>query len=635
MAFLVTPDTFSDVMKENFAARNIVLIQATFGEFIEWVKSKSKTVSPVDVAKNTNEFANELSTKFVVNSSDVDTAQSIVLHTWRALKADSDALRGIELEKAARGFLEGNPPTWKLAATPVPVWLKGTEDLYNAFLRAIEKRDRVFAVHGQSGSGKTTAILQTLIRYLRENDGAVLYELRGDVRSLRDSLALIHRLHKDEHVIVYIGDAFIYGDSLGEDITSIPSGAMTVVTGARSGEWREHISRRLGEIYSDFTYQRFVNADHQPLIQRLLEYVPAPRFKRMTPDQRLKKIRSSNQQLLIALKETTESDKFTAVITREFLGLPDDACKSVVLMVGIATIARTGLSEAAAREAYDRLGYGRSFSAAMAALEGIVSVGINGRLYARHESYVRHLIENVGDFRSVVSAAVEVLRTYTKYETPIVKSVGRQDALLFKFLLNHNFNAELARRRNDMDEGLRLYEEFEVAFQLDGHYWLQYGQYLVEMGRVERALGVLNKSIQAYPGNLYAAHAYADVQLRVATERSSYDAVAIELIGEAVKSLESQHAQSSWESDQYPIVTLSERHVGALVKHGQAAQARTLAQHYFRQVDDLARRNGAEPLQLVREKLAHYVSFGQWSEGLRSRGSRRPPRKRNRPRKPG
>lgn len=634
MAFLVTPDSFSDVMRENFASRNIVLIQATFGEFIEWIKSQSKTVSPVDIAKNTNAFANELGSSFDVNAADMDTAQYIVLHTWKALKADSEALRGLELEKAARGFLEGNPPTWKLAASQVPVWLKGTEDLYAAFLQSVEKRDRVFAVHGQSGSGKTTAILQSLARYLRENDKAVVYELRGDVRSLRDSLGLIHRLHKGSHVIVYIGDAFIYGDSLGEDITSVPSGSMTVVTGARSGEWREHISRRLGDIYSDFTYQRFVAADHQPLIQRLLQYVPAPRFKRMTPEQRLNKIRSSNQQLLIALKETTESDKFTAVITKEFQGLPDDACKSVVLMVGIATIARTGLSEAAAREAYHHLGYDRSFTAAMAALEGIVSVGYNGRLYARHESYVRHLVENVGEFRSVVNAEIEVLRTFTKYDTPIVKNVGRQDSLLFKFLMNHNFNADLARRRNDMDEGLRLYEEFEVPFQLDGHYWLQYGQYLVEMGLVERALGVLNKSIQAYPGNLYAAHAYADVQLRVAAERSNYDAVTIELIGDAVKTLEQQHAQASWESDQYPIVTLSERHVGALIKHGQTAQARTAAQRYFRQVDDLARRNGAEPLQLVREKLAHYVTFGQWFEGLRPRGQKRNAGPRRRARKP-
>jgi tetratricopeptide (TPR) repeat protein len=251
----------------------------------------------------------------------------------------------------------------------------------------------------------------------------------------------------------------------------------------------------------------------------------------------------------------------------------------------------------------------------MDSLAGIVMPGSGGRLFARHELYVRHLVDNVSPLESVVDVIVELLRTFTKFKEPIVRNVGRQDSLLFKFLLNHNFNVDLAKRRGDIPGGLRIYQTFEVEFQLDGHFWLQYGQYLVSMGRLEAALGVLNKSIQAYPNNPYAAHAYADLQLRVACERPRFDAVTVELIGDAVKSLEEQHARGNWESDQYPIVTLSERHIAALIKHQQAEQARVLATKYFRQLEEIARRNPADAIQQARERLAHFLTSGDWFSG--------------------
>ena len=615
LAFLVTPDVFSEVQLASFKARNIVVIQATLADFVEWLRSTSgKKVTPVDVARRVNAFADELSARFSISPRDVDTAQSIIVHTWQETKAEADKLDDLALAKAAQYYLEGAPPTWRLSATNVPVWLTATDDLFRKLKQSTDAKERVFVVYGQSGSGKTTASMQALLRIIKDNPEKRLYELRSDVKSLKAALNLIARMHRDEHVIVYIGDAFIYGDSLLEDVMSVTNGAMTLVTGARAGEWREHIERRIGEISSSFQYQRFVEADFEPLVGRLLQYVPAPRFKRMTPRERVARLKSSTGQLLIALRETTESDRFTSVITREFETLSDDACRMLALVVGVSTIARTGLTMAAAREAYNRFGFHRSFDNALTALDGIVSVAHGGRLFARHETYVRHIIENVASFNSVVESITAVLWTYTKYDAPIVKNVGRQDALLFKFLLNHNFNAELARRRNDMDGGLEIYSKFEIVFQLDGHYWLQYGQYLVEMGRLEHALNVLNKSIQAYPNNIYASHAYADVQLRVAAERTVYDAITVELIGDAVKALESLHTSFSLgESDQYPIVTLSERHVGALLRHGQDAQARALASRYFKQVDEMAKHNNAAALQGARERLAHYLTSGLWA----------------------
>jgi len=432
-------------------------------------------------------------------------------------------------------------------------------------------------------------------------------------------LSLIARIHAGEHVVVYIGDAFIFGDSLAEDILSIAAGNITIVSSARSGEWRSHISRRVGEFARSHLFERFVEADYQPLVDRLLRYVPSPRFKRMLPKERIQKLRESKSQLLIALKETTESTKFTRVITDEFLDLPSDDARYLLLIAGIPTISRNGIAMTAALEAYGHLKRDITFNEALRFLDGIVSIDNNGRLVARHELYVRHLVENVAPVEQIVSVIVEILRTFTRFKIPIVKTASRQDSLLFKFLLNHNFTLELMKRRHDLEAGLRIYQEFEVEFQLDGHFWLQFGQYLVGMGEPERALDALHKSIQAYPNNPYADHAYADVQLRVACDRPSYDAVTVQLLADAVKTLERLQERMGAESDQYPLVTLSDRYVGALVKHGRLTEARASATRYFRSLEVMSRRNSSDSIQVARERLAHFLTSGQWYDDPRFR----------------
>lgn len=616
LAFLVTPDTFTDVQLSSLKARNICVLNATLDVFVAWLQAKiGGGITPVDVVRETNAFGAKLVSATTVSAADMDTAEYIILRDWRRAKGEADKLDEPSRRREARNFLEGSPPTWRLAASNIPVVLQRTESLYRALTDAIRDRDRCFLCHGQAGSGKTTALMQCLLRLSRENEGFVIYELRSDVRSFRASLNLIARLHKDEHVVLYIKDAFIFGDSFAEDVLGIDPGRITVVTSARSGEWRDHIERRIGSFTKTFSYERFGPTDFELLVQRLVDYVPAPQFIKLSQAEKLEKLGSSRSQLLIALRETTHSERFSDVITKEFLGLPDDDCRYLAMIVGLSTLARTGIRESEAKAAYERLSSKRTFEQCLPALEGIVYTDGTGRLSARHELYVRHIVENVCDFQAVVVSIVEVLRTYTKYKMPIVKNTSRLDSLLFKFLLNHNFTAELARRRHATEEGRAIYEEFEVEFQLDGHFWLQYGQYLVSIGEDEEALSVLSKSIQAYADNPYAVHAYADLQLKVAAKRPSYDAVTEKLIGDAVKILEGQLAHSSWGWDQYPIVTLSEKHVGAMIKHNRPEQAKTLAQGYFKTLESMARDNSAEQLQVAKARLLHYLTSGQWYQG--------------------
>ena len=628
-AFLITPDHFTALQKAAYQARNIVVVQATLADFVEWLgKNIGFGMSPLQISKEKNFFTQTVASRISPTQAEVGTANSILLHTWHEAKSKADELQGLQRKQSARAFLEGGPPSWKIAASDIPVWLTATNELYAALSSSITAKDRMFLVYGQSGSGKTTALLQALLRYVRENREGAIYEIKGDVKSLRSSLELIARIHESDHAIVYIGDAFIYGDALGEDTLALPRGRITIITSARSNEWRYHIERYVGDFTTSFEFQRFVRSDYSALIAKLLEYVPSPKFLKMKPHERIQKLTASKEQLLIALKETTASDKFTKVITDEYQRLPDGDTKTLFLIVGLSTISRTGITRVAAREAYNRLRMELSFEGALRQLEGIVSENSAGRLVARHELYVRHILENVASFTSIVDAEVEILRTYTKYAVPIVKNVQRMDGLLFKFLLNHNFIGDLARRRNEVEEGLRIFESFEIEFQLDGHFWLQYGQYLVMFGELEPALSALEKSIDAYPENAFAVHALADLRLRVAYNRNIYDATTIALIGDAVGALEGLHTAQGVETDFYPIVTLADWHIAALIKHGQDKSALSSARRYFKLIETMRRTD--TQIDRARERLAHYITHGTW--GKPSQNGQSKHRRRNRSR---
>lgn len=627
MAYLVSTGSLSDVARLSLASRNIVYMQGTLEDFTNFLtKEIGRSHAPAQVVSSLSNFAARAVKARRAEGADLQVAKSIFQISWSSVRAESEQYTPEVQERAARAFLEGCPPGWRIAASDVPVWLAQTDQLYNFLNRSFYDRIRLGVIVGQAGSGKSTALMQALLKYSRENSDVAFYEIRSEVPSLRAALSVIDRTVKADHVIVYVPDMFVYGDSFAEDVTSIVSGRMTVISSARPGEWRSHLRRHVEDFVSEFVFERFSQPDYQPLIDRLLRYVPSPALLKMAPAERRKRLAESQSQLLIALKETTYADAFTRVITDEYEKLPTVDSQLLLLICGLASIARSGVDEGAAREAFESASAGSSFADALEALSGIVIKQPNGRLSARHELYVRHLFENVADLQETIDAIIALLKTFTKYDHPVTKTVNRLDATLFRFLLNHSFIKDLSARRNARLEGLRIYQDFELAFQLDGHFWLQYGQYLSEVGQLDEALRMLDSSIRAYPENEYAWHSLADVQLKVAAKRTPFDAHTRELIGNAVQTLLRQDEAFGGPSDHYAIVTLAHGHVGALIAHKQEQQAREAAARYLKRITEMRKRDRSEMLTKAYEKLLRFTVHGQWGEGpqrpRRNRGRR-------------
>ena len=626
--YVVTPNNLTSIQTAALRSKGLVHLNGTLEDFSKWVNSAfPHGNSATEVIKKTNEFPEHALDS--ITASDIDVAHSLHPVSAKSLAQKARKIDESDLTMMARQFLRGFPPSWSLVAADVPVHLEAFVGLKSKIDAAIEGEGRLVVITGQAGSGKTTAAMLALFEYSRENPETPIYELARDVTSVSRAFSLLQRLNPGK-CVVFVGDLFVYGDGFAESLQSI-KGNLTVISSARTGEWNEHLSRYLGNLTTPIVFERFVRKDYDNLIDRLIKYVPAPRFRKMTRVQQHTELAKSKSQLLIALREATDSANFDEIITSEFQKLPDSDTRRLLLIVGIATLARTGISVEVAKDAYERLRPVRTFAKALEALDGIVSVDQQGRLVARHDLYVRHIFDEVANFSEICDAIRELLRGYVKYKMPVVKNVSRLDAQLFRFVLNHSFVDEISRRKGRDEDGSEIYSDFETEFQLDGHYWLQYGLYLAGIGRLDDAIAMMRRSISAYSGNPYAVHALADLQLRAARNRVDFDAVTRDLIDVSVKTLKVMDSQYALQTDQYPIVTLSIGHISALIRHERHDDAKKFAKEYFERIKFLARSNNSPMLERAQERLLRYVTLGDWGDAQKS--VRPPPRHRSRRRR--
>ena len=287
LGFVVTPGKVTEVQQQSLRNKGIVHVQATLKDFVAWLNKRfPEGVSPEDIVKLTSLENRDVQGLKPEDLNAAHYLRPIVLGDLRRRLTETSIA---EVTRRGRLFYQGFGPTWEIAASDIPAFLENSASLYNSLCEAVDKNIPLFVVTGQSGSGKTTAIMMALLRHL-ETGSRKLYEVLGDVRSVRHIFSVLKKI--GDPCIIYIGDLFLYGDHLADDIDQIKGSRITVVTSARSGEWNEHFTRHLGRLASPFQYNRFTKLDHKPLLERLNRYVPAPSFKMMTAQEQEKKLAS-------------------------------------------------------------------------------------------------------------------------------------------------------------------------------------------------------------------------------------------------------------------------------------------------------------------------------------------------------
>lgn len=248
------------------------------------------------------------------------------------------------------------------------------------------------------------------------------------------------------------------------------------------------------------------------------------------------------------------------------------------------------------------MGVGYEFHNAIDNLEGVV-VASRGKFRARHQLYVRYVFENLADHGHLARALCALLEAFTAYERPIYKNLNRNDFLLFKLVINHNFLSAIFKE--DCSAILSIFSSFEKAFEDDGLFWLQYGLALDDAGKPVESYEKLKTALVAYE-HPHTIHALAQQELKLALITDS-QSEALNLLQLAKNRLISIESNPAYFPDNYPIVTLSNYHYRIAVKHLGSDAASKIAANYANELDRLYRSRHDEKLREAWIKMAGFA----------------------------
>jgi hypothetical protein len=202
-AFLIIPDTISDIQKRLFESRQIHHVAMTMNEFASTIRRNcGLSIKAADVVKEVHIGIKE-TTVTTLSKHDIETAMALrpVVPSEIRRRVIQDA--GDKLAKAAQFFLQGAPPTWQIAISDVPVDLEAGRAFVPTLRSAISQGSHLVVIRGMAGAGKSTLAMRSVL-HLAESDGFVVYELDGDVRQFSGVFGLLKRLHSDKQVLLYL-----------------------------------------------------------------------------------------------------------------------------------------------------------------------------------------------------------------------------------------------------------------------------------------------------------------------------------------------------------------------------------------------------------------------------------------------
>lgn len=604
-AYIITPDDLTQIQRSALESVGITHIQKTFEEFIDLLSMEiGNSLKPSDIER---EQPDSPLARFAEPVGKADVGP---LSQFREVSPDELEYRKNKYtenrEKVKRNFLSGLPADWGLVQSDDIIKFKD----YNNIVDSLERSNsRVICVVGQAGSGKTTGIMQASQRYIRSGGDSFIFEFDENREGLEKGLRSLSKLNHDR-ILVIIDNLFVYGDVIADILSRKQYGNVVFVTSARTSEWRQRLSIKIGTNTDVIEINQF-NSNEVDMVQAYVEAnVTAPGFSQKTKEEKKSIILSSRRQLLILFKKVTGERSFDRVIEDEYAGLSDQF-RVLLVCILISTLARVGISSSMINYVSRKLGFTGASSEVLEGLEGIVFTKKNGRVVGRHDLYARHIIDEAVATETVFDALKIILDYYAEGEMPVVRHFSREDHQLFKYIVNVNFMSQ----RRDLSEFrvgyMELLERYEKDYETEGNYWLQRGLVYRKLGMNQEALLMLQRSVQAHPDNDFAQHALAHQKLVIAKERRDYDRETVILIEEAVEELTRQDSRVQDSVDHYPAVTLSVEHCEVLFIHGQFKAARELAPRYFDRINQLDK-SIPEDLSAIKSALAVLSSTGEW-----------------------
>lgn len=599
-AYLITP-SIDEIDRRSLSASNIEHIPGTLEDFVQWIDTSiPKERQPIDVALARNP---ELAISASADYLEHDFSKIIRIDVSKKTKTD------IEKGKT-REFYLGFKPTWDEVFEGIPATLH--------FQASIEsevkaKNGRLYSLIGPAGSGKTTSLM-LLAKKLSEQGEAVYY-LREPIAHLEKAVKKLDRVN-DSPYYFFVDRASSVLDGIIQSLEDAEIQKATFVVGERVNVWKRRsewalspfkpIILKTGEI-SD--------GDASAILAKLQEFGPWSKIANFQESERKKQlIEKSKRQLLIGLLELTVGYGFEQIIADDFDKLSSDESKVLVVLVGLATIHGLTMSRDTCLAALNGLGIKTHIDRLLLDTHGIVHQTDN-LLRARHPVYIDKLFDGKTPFELKEKAIRGLLLAMTRHEKPISKNMSRNDVMLFKLAINHNFLGNYFH--GNKEKIIELFKDFEKFFELDGLFYLQYGLALRDMNMHEDALRKLQSAVDSWAMK-QTEHAYAH-QLLICALLSTRELAYrnLELAKGILLRLDARYFEDDTD---YPLVTLAEHHVKITKKFEPLKSVTEITNYYLREISDRQKR-GRPNIRLERAK-ADLLKFATGKNGSAKKSSK-------------
>lgn len=609
-SYVLTPSA-TEIEKGQLLSLNIEHIQGSLLEFTVWLQKEFPTpLRPMDISFNKNPALREMLSQKSQNEKEkyASLFNDIVLVNRLFLKSHSQTHSVIRTK--VRSFYRGFKPDWCDILDDVPARISFTNSLIEKIDNCLNSGNNLVVVYGPAGSGKTTLLMQAAL-HIADNKNIPCYFLERPTSDFKRVIEELEKITESRYCLFY--DRL---DSHAIELKEIIDTGLLkkgIFIGSESQrKWESVVKDYLGGVTSTMLkISEITKEDAQKILDKIEVFGPWTRLSKMTKTERLDELFSkSKRQLLIGLLETTYGIGFEKIIEKEYLDLKNDTDKKFLILVGLATIHKYYIKQEYVSRALTSLRVDNNITQYANRLSGVIHFQ-SGRLLARHPIYIRHLFNEVIDSREIFPILCSLLKSYTVYEAPISKKIGRNELQLYKALINHKFLKDIFRSSKDLV--VQTYMNFEKYFEKDGLFWLQYGLALRDFGEQADALEKIKFANFAFPNSPHTEHALAQQELILACE-CSYKAQAFSLLESAKERLESLDKILK-SHDTYPIVSLSEGHTKVIRRFEGDAKAQEVAKVYANRISSYPGFDHDTRLKKAWSKLTKYVAAGQWFLG--------------------
>ncbi|NLY12365.1 MAG: cold-shock protein [Gammaproteobacteria bacterium] len=607
-SYILIP-SLTGIQKKSLETSNIEHLEGKLSDFTNWLGSEfEKPPSGVDIVANTRPE---------LNLESKEQAKNLSLFSGvTPVNRSSLTLIDNNINKSKiRNFYKGFKPTWLDVLDSVPANLSNIDNFYNSILASNNaKKLELHVLFGTAGCGKTTALKLLALRVADQGIRNVYFieEYKDNFQEL-----LVELDHRNiDLYYIFIERVGHVAPQIAEIIKSTKSTKAIFISSENPKIWTTRVKEHLGEyLTSSLDISQISSSDADLILDKLETFGNWTRLSKMSArNRKIELIKKSKRQLLIGLIEATSGEGYNEIIEKDYKAITCESEKALLLLAGLATTQRVPANEATLTRALSYLDLNPNVHQLSSKMDGIVTY-INGSITTRHRVYVERLFNLYVPQKELLKIIDSYIKAFSVYQFPIVKNISRNEATIYKHLVN----AKSLKRilKNDKDSVLSIYEEYEKTFENEGLFLLQYGLALRSFDENKQAFEKLRIAHDAFPDSPHIEHALAQQRIILACNEND-ETVAMAHFSEAETVLNRLNSANVSAFDRYPIITLSEGHVRVMENLGYINEAKVLAKQYHDRISKNKNLDANYRLTQTVANLAKFYLTGKWPDKAQS-----------------